>query len=47
MYDNVLTSVQTSDKDTNDFIINIGLYQESTLGSYLFALVKDEIIREI
>jgi hypothetical protein len=47
MYDNVLISVQTSDKDTNDFIINIGLYQESTLGSYLFALVKDEIIREI
>jgi hypothetical protein len=26
MYDNVATSVRTSDKDTNDFPINIGLH---------------------
>jgi hypothetical protein len=26
MYDNVMTSVQTSDRDTNDFSINIGLH---------------------
>jgi hypothetical protein len=27
MYDNIVTSVQTSDGDTNDFPINIGLHQ--------------------
>jgi hypothetical protein len=27
MYDNVVTSVRTSDRDTNDFPINIGLHQ--------------------
>jgi hypothetical protein len=26
MYDNVVTSVRTSDRDTNDFLINIGLH---------------------
>jgi hypothetical protein len=31
MYDNVVMSVQTSDRDTNDFSINIGLHQESAL----------------
>jgi hypothetical protein len=25
MYDNIVTSVQTSDEDTRDFLINIGL----------------------
>jgi hypothetical protein len=47
MYDNVVTSVRTSDRDTNDFLINIGLHQGSALGSYLFALVMDEVIRDI
>jgi hypothetical protein len=37
MYDNVVTSVQTSDGDTNDFPINIGLHQGSALSPYLFA----------
>jgi hypothetical protein len=47
MYDNVVTSVQTSDGDTNDFLINIGLYQGSPLSPYLFALMMDEVTRDI
>jgi hypothetical protein len=47
MYDNVVTSIQTSDGDTNDFSINIGLHQGSALSSYLFALVMDEVTRDI
>jgi hypothetical protein len=46
MYDNVVTSVQTSGRDTNDFLINIGLHQWSALSPYLFALVMDEVIRD-
>jgi hypothetical protein len=47
MYDNVVTSVQTSDGDTIDFLINIGLHQGSTLSPYLFSLVMDEVTRDI
>jgi hypothetical protein len=47
MYDNVVTSVRTSDGDTNNFSINIGLHQGSALSSYLFALVMDEVTRDI
>jgi hypothetical protein len=47
MYDNVVTSIQTSDRDTNDFPINIGLHQGSALSPYLFALVMDEVTRDI
>jgi hypothetical protein len=47
MYDNVVTSVRTSDRDTNDFQINIGLHQGSALSPYLFALVMDEVTRDI
>jgi hypothetical protein len=47
MYNNVVTSIQTSDRDTNDFLINIGLHQESVMSPYLFALVMDEVTREI
>jgi hypothetical protein len=47
MYDNVVTSVQTSDGDTNDFSINIGLHQGLALSPYLFALVVDEVTRDI
>jgi hypothetical protein len=39
MYDNVVTSVRTSDEDTNDFPINIVLHQGSVLSPYLFALI--------
>jgi hypothetical protein len=47
MYDNIVTSVRTSNGDTNDFLINIGLHQGSALNPYLFALVMDEITRDI
>jgi hypothetical protein len=47
MYDNGMTSVRTSNRDTNDFPINIGLRQGSALSSYLFTLVMDEITRDI
>jgi hypothetical protein len=47
MYNNVVTSVRTSNEDTSDFPINIGLHQESALSPYLFALVMDEVIRDI
>jgi hypothetical protein len=47
MYDNIVISVQTSDRDTNDFPINIGLHQGSVLSHYLFALVMDEVTRDI
>jgi hypothetical protein len=42
-----VTSVRTSDGDTNDFLINIGLQQGLVLSLYLFALVIDEITRDI
>jgi hypothetical protein len=47
IYDNVVTSVRTSDGDTNDFSINIGLHQGLTLSPYLFALVMDEVTRDV
>jgi hypothetical protein len=43
MYDNVVIS----DEDTNDFLINIGLHQGSALSPYLFALLMDEVTRDI
>jgi hypothetical protein len=42
-----VTSIRTSDGDTNDFPINIGLHQGSVLSPYLFALVMDEVTRDI
>jgi hypothetical protein len=47
MYDRVVTSVQTTDDDTNIFSINIGLHQSSALSPYLFVLVIDEVTRDI
>jgi hypothetical protein len=47
MYDNIVTSVWISDRDINDFLINIGLHQVSALSPYLFALVIDEVIKDI
>ncbi|VAH62621.1 unnamed protein product [Triticum turgidum subsp. durum] len=47
MYDNVVTSVRTSDVDIDDFPIKIGLHQGSALSPYLFALVMDEVTRDI
>jgi hypothetical protein len=47
MYDNVMTSVRTSDRDTYDFPINIGLQHELSLSPYHFPLVMDEVTRDI
>jgi hypothetical protein len=47
MYDNIVISVRTSNEDTNDFLINIRLHQGSVLSPYLFALVMDEVTRDI
>jgi hypothetical protein len=47
MYDKVVTSVRTTDGDKNVFPINIGLHQGSALSPYLFALVLDEVRRDI
>ena len=49
MYDNVVTSVRTSDGNTDDFPIKtkIGLHQGSALSPYLFVLVMDEVTRDI
>jgi hypothetical protein len=47
IYHNVVTSVRTSDGDTNDFPIRIGLHQRATLSPYLFALEMDEVTSDI
>ena len=47
MYNNVMTSVRTNNGNTDYFLIKIGLHQGSTLSPYLFALIMDEVIRNI
>ena len=47
MYNNAMTSVQTNDGNTNYFPIKIGFHQGSALSPYLFALVMDEVTRDI
>ena len=47
MYNNVVTSVRTNDGNTDYFPIKIGLHQGSALSTYLFALVMDEVTRNI
>jgi hypothetical protein len=47
MYDNIMTSVRTSDGDTDDFPIKIGLHKGSALSPSLFDLVMDEATRDI
>jgi hypothetical protein len=47
MYDNVVTNIRTSDRDINDFSINIGLHQGLALRPYLFALVMDDVTKDI
>jgi hypothetical protein len=42
-----VTSVRTSNVDTDDFLIKIGLHQGSALTPYLFDLVMDEVTRDI
>ena len=47
MYNNVVTSVRTNDGNTDYFPIKIGLHQGLALSPYLFALVMDEVTRDI
>jgi hypothetical protein len=47
MYKDAMTCVRTYDGDTSDFPIKIGLHQGSALSPYLFALVMDEVTRDI
>jgi hypothetical protein len=48
IYDTVVSSVRTSDGDTDDLTIRIRLYQGSTLSSYFFALVmNDKVTRDM
>ncbi|PWZ40805.1 hypothetical protein Zm00014a_038733 [Zea mays] len=47
MYNNVVTNVRTSDVDTDDFPIRIGLHQRLALSPYFFSLVMDEVTRDI
>jgi len=47
MYNNAVTSVRTNDGNTDYFPIRIGLHQGSALSPYLFALVMDEVTRDI
>jgi hypothetical protein len=47
MYRDTVTFVRICDGDTSDFLIKIGLHQGSALSPYLFALVMDEITRDI
>jgi hypothetical protein len=41
MHNKVVTSVQTNDRDMDNFLIRIEPHQGSTLSPYLFALVMD------
>jgi hypothetical protein len=47
MYKDAMTCVRTCDGDTSDLPIKIGLHQGSALNPYLFALVMDEVTRDI
>ena len=47
MYNNAVTSVRTCDGETDAFPIKIGLHQGSALSPYIFALVMDEVTRDI
>ena len=47
MYKDATTFVRIYDGNTTDFSINIGLHQGSALSPYLFALVMDEVTRDI
>ena len=47
MYKNAMMFVRTCGDDTTDFPINIGLYQGLALSPYLFALVMDEVTKDI
>ena len=47
MYKNAMMFVRICGGDTTNFPINIGLHRGLVLSPYLFALVMDEVIRDI
>ena len=47
IYERVRIRVNTVIGDTNDSPIDIGMHQGSTLSSFLFTTVMDELTREI
>jgi Reverse transcriptase (RNA-dependent DNA polymerase) len=47
MYTNIVTCVRVCDGESDIFSIKIGLHQGSTLSSYIFILVMDEITNDI
>jgi len=47
MYNGVKTGVRTLVGDTDDFPIDIGLHQGSTLSPFLFTIIMDELTRGI
>ena len=47
MYDGAITIVKTIIGETSEFLITVHLHQRSTLSSYLFILVMDELIKHI
>ena len=47
MYNGVVTMVRTPTGEGSEFPVTIGLHQGSALSPYLFALIMDELTREI
>jgi hypothetical protein len=46
-YNNVVTSIWTSDRGTSDFLIKIEPHPGMALGPYLFTFVMNEVTRDI
>ena len=47
MYEGVVTNVRTYGGLTDEFSITIGVHQESSLCSFLFVIVMDEITKNL
>ena len=47
MYEGVVIIIRSTVGETSEFPITVGLHQGSTLSLYLFALVMDELMRNI
>ena len=47
MYERVVTTIRSPTGETNEFPITVRLHQRSTLSPYLFALVMDELTKNI
>ena len=47
MYEGMVTTIRSPARETNEFPITVWLHEGSTLSLYLFALVMDELTRNI